>query len=282
MYFIVLILLLCLIVILKFKKYNQPLEKFNPTEKKRITLVMGYWYVNNNKKHDIAHYNKFIPKTFSSLKNFDIVFFYDDEEILKLVKDNLNLNLNNLKPIKKSVDKLPTYNYSNKLLELCKEQDNKELQSYNKGGEKGIVHCNRELKLSGDEAYRKIVTIWTSKLLLLNECIDNNYFNNNRIAWCDVSITRVNNHIANKCLFYDIDYKPNKIYTLTNLMKYYGKQLKLAAAYIYSDNNTMKQFIELYKKELYSINEKYCHDEETIINKIYEKQPQLFEIIYKK
>ena len=162
---------------------------------------------------------------------------------------------------------MPTYEHSLNLLNLCKKQNNDYLKMIKGKFEKGTIHYNREYKNSGEEVYRKIITIWTSKLFLLKECIVNKYFNNNYIAWHDFNI------INNK--YYSII--PNKILLTNNNMHYYGKDIKYNCRYMFGNNNNMMNLIDKYSDELYNLNEDYCHDEETIIHRVYMKYPYLFD-----
>ena len=59
-------------------------------------------------------------------------------------------------------------------------------------GEKGLVHYNREYKLGGDMNFRKMFTVWTSKIFCLKEAITKNPFMTNNFAWCDISASRFN------------------------------------------------------------------------------------------
>jgi hypothetical protein len=239
--------------------FNQLSVKSNV---EKYTFVMGYWKINNNKKRDHKNYIKRFNNIFNVLNklNIDIVFYYIDEEIKNKVKE---LNKNNIIFIKKSIENLPTYKHSLKLLNLCKKQDN----SLYKKGDKGYIHYNREYLQSGEDVYRKIITIWTSKLFLVKGCIINKYFNNKYIAWHDFNI--INNSIYNKL--------SDKIIITNSPMLYKNKRLKYQGWYIFGNNNIMISFIEKYIDELYNINNNYCHDEETIIHNVYLKYSYLFE-----
>lgn len=250
-------------------------EDFNNNE--RLTLVFGYWEIKENKKHNIKHYQENIKKTFSLLKNYDIIFFYNNVEYVNIIKNILDKS-NNIKFIHRHIEELPAYKYSNKLLKLCKNQNNDSLKKINKGNEKGLVHYNRELKNS-DDNYKKIMTIWFSKLYLIKECIEKNYYNNKKIAWCDISITKLPNKILKNTKFYELDNENNKISIFNNLMKYRASQLLIGAAYIQSDKIKFMEFINKYITEFEKLNENYCHDEETVMNLVYNKNKDDFIVL---
>jgi hypothetical protein len=250
-------------------------EDFN--NNKRLTLVFGYWEIKENSKHNIEHYVKNIKNTFSLLKNYDIIFFYNNSKYVDIINNVLD-NSNNIKFIYRDIEGLPAYKYSNKLLKLCKNQNNISLNKINKLNEKGLVHYNRELK-NGDGNYKKIMTIWFSKLYLIKECIEQNYYDNDNIAWCDISITKLPNKILKTTDFYALDNTKNNIIIFNNLMKYKGSQLIIGAAYIQSNKNKFMEFINKYIYEFEKLNENYCHDEETIMNLVYNKNKDDFIVL---
>lgn len=251
-------------------------EDFNNNDK-RLTLVFGYWEIKENSKHNIEHYKENIKKTFSLLKNYDIIFFHNNNKYIDIIKNILDKS-NNIKFIYRNIEELPVYKYSYKLLKLCKNQNNNLLNEINKGNEKGLVHYNRELK-NGNNNYKKIMSIWFSKLYLVKECIEQNYYNNNDIAWCDISITKLPNKILKSTNFYELDSTSNKIIIFNNLMKYRGNQLTIGAGYIQSNKNKFMDFINKYINEFENLNENYCHDEETVMNFVYNKNKDDFIVL---
>ena len=236
------------------------------------TFICGYWKIEKNVKHCYNnHYKKLIPETFSILKNCNIVFFYDDDNVLSDVKKHIQTN--NIIYKKISIDKLKTYNLSSNYLETCKVQDNDRLIKINTINEKGLVHYQREYKISGEDSFRKVFTVWTSKLFLVNETIHENPFNTNYFAWIDISIPR---HKRDNKL-YTQDYLPNKLFHFGNMMKYYGETITINASFLIAHKNFWKDFIPLYEKKLQMTkNSKYAHDEETILYLIWKDNKDLF------
>ena len=98
---IILILILILIINLLIKiNYNKS-EKFEndtfkhmqlindskTSETSNTTFISGYWKIKDNVKHSYDnHYKKLIPKTLTILKNCNIVFFYDNDDVLSDIK----------------------------------------------------------------------------------------------------------------------------------------------------------------------------------------------------
>lgn len=236
------------------------------------TFICGYWKINNNVKHSYSnHYKKLIPRTFSILKNCNIVFFYDDDEVLVDIKKYIQTK--NIIYKKISIYSLETYNLSNDYLETCKLQNNYSLKKINTIHEKGLVHYNREYKKSGEDSFRKIFTIWTSKLFLINKIIGENPFNTNYFAWIDISTSRMNRNNE----LYTQNYLPNKLFHFGNGMKYYGETMTISASFMIAHKNIWKKLIVLYEKQLQlSKNSRYGHDEETILYLIWKNNKDLF------
>ena len=256
--------------------YIQSFSKFKNCNEK-TTYIVGYWNVKNNKKNSYeSHYKPLILKTLNIIKDQNIVFFYENEDVINFIKKNVK---NNIIFIKKELMDLPTYKISKDYLETCKQQNTKELSdkfiNWDKGLlEKGFIHYHREYKQSGENVFRQLFTIWTSKIFLVQEIIRLNPFHNNCFAWMDVSSARVN---VDKKYFTQY-YLPNKIYHFSmNVMKYYGIHLPIMGFFIIAHRNIWKKLIPLYEKQLQlSKDSKYAHDEETLLYLIWKDNQDLF------
>jgi hypothetical protein len=133
------------------------------------TFCIGYWHIELNTKHHIDHYLKLIPKTLELIGNNNLVLFYENDDILKLFKKYKKTN--KFLPIKIYINDLPTYEMSKDYLESCKKQNNEYLQSINNIKEKGLIHYDREYMQSGEDSFRKIFSVWSSKILLIQKII---------------------------------------------------------------------------------------------------------------
>jgi len=233
--------------------------------------VIGYWKVPNYKKHDYNYYYDRIKTNFKNLIHNNVIFYYKDDDILNIVKRIKNTNIIF---IKKYIKELPTWEISSFYLESCKNQNNIELRDLydSREYEKGLVHYKREFLLGGPEVYRKIFTIWTSKIYLIENAITENPFNTEYFSWIDAGLrNNINEHIQS------INYKNNHINGLGgSCMNYLGEKVHMCAGVIISDKNTWLNFIPLYKEELENNkNSNYAHDEETLLHILYKKYPNL-------
>jgi hypothetical protein len=142
--------------------------------------------------------------------------------------------------------------------------------------EKGLVHYNREYKKSGENSYRSIFSIWTSKILILKDVIEENPFNTEYFAWVDAGIAKVK---GIKRILFKKTYSENKLNYLksVNIMKYQGKLLEIPGCFLFGNKQIWNEIIPLFNHELNeNKNSNYAHDEETLIHLVYQKNKNLF------
>ncbi len=248
--------------------------------KSKTTFCLGYWHIQQNKKHNIEHYLNLIPETLLSLEDTNMVFFYNDEVVLDYIKKHKKTE--QFIPIKLDFEELPTYSVSNNYLTSCKNQNIEQIEDiYSKNDlsinkEKGYKHFQREYLQSGEESFKKLFSIWTSKLLLIEETINTNPFDSEYFSWVDVSIARFNQK-RKKWNFVENNYSKKYIYHYKSTMYYYGDTLNLNASYFFGHKKKWNTIIPLYTKQIEeSKNSNYAHDEETLLNLVYKKNKKHF------
>jgi hypothetical protein len=246
-----------------------------------VTHVLGFWHVKENKKHRLKHYYKYMPKTFEMLKDCNIIFFYEDDEILKYV--NTIKQTKKFMSIKIKVTDLATYNISNDYLNSCKNQNNKTIKTalHKKqkptSKEKGLIHYNREYKLSGEISFRKVFTIWTSKVYLIDQIIRSNPFNTNMFSWIDVAISRLN---RNKNFFLTLNHLQNKLTHFKGAATYYGTPLEFQAGFMIADKTIWNKIFPLYYKKMMEMKDSnYAYDEEVLLSLVKKENLELFFVI---
>ena len=271
--FIIILLVIWILINIPFRVNKNKIENFNIplSNPQNTTYIIGFWEVKNNKKNSINHYYNLLPKTLSLIPQTNLIFFYDDESILKLVKNNVLTD--NVIYIKRKITELPTYNLSEKYLQTCQKQDNKKLKKINTHQEKGLIHYHREYQKGGSQVFRDTFSIWTSKIYLIQEIIKKNPWNSEYFSWLDSSTYRMKKNPKIFTRNYDSKY----IYHLTNPMKYYGDKIKVAGVYLLGHRNMWNLLIPKYIQKLKeNQNSKYCHDEETILKLIWQENSNLF------
>jgi hypothetical protein len=232
---------------------------------------MGYWSIPGNPKRDIKYYKNITTTTLQLLKDKSIVFFYSENETYDYLS-HLNSEGYKIMFIKKRVEDLPTYKISDSFLNSCKNQDLSSVKDKDKEKEKGYVHQFRDLNQSDDETYKKIITIWTSKILLVEQIIDNNPFNTDHFAWVDVSATRFNVR-----RIYYTSFIKGKLNAINTSMHYKGQRMFHGATIMIGDKETWSWMIPLYKQKIEEEKDShYGHDEETLMYLIYKEHPERF------
>lgn len=240
-----------------------------------ITYCVGLWLVPGNKKRSREHYLQHLPKTLSLLKNKKVIFLYDDESILKFVIGRIETQ--HFYSKKLQVTEMRAHQQIDKLIDCAKK-----FRIVNFGrlkAEKGLIHYKRDLKGSGEEAYKFILTVWLSKVFVIQDiAIKENPFNTGAFAWVDASISRMGSS-RNSINFVELT-ATEKIQMRGSGMRYRGKRINFNASFILAKTEKWSVFDELYTKEFnQSINEPYPNDEETLIHKISENNPNLFQKI---
>jgi hypothetical protein len=136
---------------------------------------------------------------------------------------------------------------------------------------KGVVHYQREYLQSGEDSYRKVITIWTSKIGLIEKVIAENPFKTDTFAWVDVSISRINMEFIN------IPFQEDRINTNICWANYKGERMYHSGGFMISTIDTWNRFIPIYNKKLEEIREDpYAHDDETIFHLIHKENPEIF------
>lgn len=213
------------------------------------------------------HYFTYMPKTFNMLKNKNIIFFYEDDKILEYV--NTIKKTDNFIAIKAKISDLPTYDIIKYYVQSCKNQNTNYLKSI--GNQKGVTHYERDFLISGKASYRKLITLWTSKVFLINDVISFDPYKTDCFAWVDVSISRLNiNYVDSK-----VD--KSKINMPGSKNIYMGERIFGSAGFMISSKETWLKFIPIYARKMLELKDSnYAHDEETIIFNIYNEHPSLF------
>ena len=253
---------------------NNNTQVIDGIDNNNTTFCTGFWYIQDNIKRNLNHYLDFGNKTFNLLQKNNIVFFYEDEKILDWSKNNICNNT--YQPNKINLVNLPTYEISQYYLESCKNQSIESLKKIDQGNEKGIAHYERDYLIAGENTYRKLFTIWTSKIFLVEKAIQENFFNTEFFAWVDISISRFNYKREN-WNFIEQKYSENYIYHYDGNMKYYGKKININGSFIFGHKKKWLELVKIFKNQLTnSKNSHYAHDEETLLNLIYQKNTSLF------
>jgi len=230
--------------------------------------VIGYWKLPNNGKNSISHYYKYLPLTFNMLKDKNILFYSNDDSVINFVKSIAKTS--NIIYRKILISDLPAFAITKDYIISCKNQNNHALEMI-KSNQKGLTHYFRDFVGSGQETYRKLITIWLSKILLLNEVITENIFNTPFFAWVDASIARIPRNFIN------MQINSNTLNTNRGSGNFKHMTIINGAGFMIANKDVWLKIIPLYTQMLHAQkNSNYAHDEETILRLIYENHPNLF------
>lgn len=237
-----------------------------------ITYCVGLWLVPGNRKRCRDHYIKHLPNTLKLLHNKKVIFLYEDEPILQIVRDNLNTEYLFTKKIQ--INEMKAYQYADQLIASAKKFKVADFTRIKL--EKGLIHYKRDLMGSGEDAYKAILTVWLSKVSLIQDhAIAENPFSTSAFAWVDASISR----LAEKQNAVDIVNigTTDKILMRGSGMRYKGKRVNFAAGFILATIENWRILSRLYDDELSKATcEAYPNDEEILLHKISIKNPDLF------
>lgn len=244
------------------------------------TYVLGYWEVENNTKYTNTdrHYEGLLKDTIEQLENKNIVFYYSEDKCLDWFNESVCTD--SYKTVKVSIEDLPTWEISEEYMNINVESSRKMIldcrrKEYEAGrtiysADKGLCHIKRECR--DFEVYRKMFTIWTSKVLLIEQVIKENPFNSDYFSWMDVTLSRMRwlNWI-------NFDYDPNHLFHYGNDMGCMGPMVGISAPFLLAHKNTWSKVIELYKKQLeIQSTSNYAHDEETLLHLVRKDNMHLF------
>ena len=158
-----------------------------------VTFCTGYWVLSGNRKRPIEHYLDHIPKSLKLISGGKLVLFYDDpmvEETFRRLATGERIDFTG---VKVPLGELPTARYGNAFLAACRGMNLEGLRKLPRHRfEKGLRHYERDLLGSGENVYRNLISIWTSKVPLMRRVADSALYDTNHYAWIDASISRFN------------------------------------------------------------------------------------------
>lgn len=255
-----------------------------------FVVVSGLWNVLKEDDIDFNNIEKFIKR----LRNYNLYFYYDDEKvknkIIEINESKKEETKNNITFINLKIEDLPTF-------ELCKNNINyiinkypdilEEIQKYDELDKSKFnldSYLGEHIKNSdtfvnlmnyNKDLYIRILTIITSKILLLKDIITRTNFK--YLNWADTTVLNSNDMYKIKCCFKNIPFQQNRINLYKSIMKRKNNLIKYSTNLILSDRNTINNLVDLYNEEIKKcFNEKYLHDDETIIDVIRLDNPNLF------
>jgi hypothetical protein len=233
-----------------------------------VTYVSGYWFVPQNTKHLYeGHYKPLLAATMAMFVDKPMVFFYGQD----FIRNSLS-SFRNIQFVKLPVHQLPTYAVSATYLANVKARD---LRIPWKPNEKHCIHVQRELHESGEDSYRKVFSIWTSKVLLMKKIATENPYRTTHFAWVDAGLSKFRREPN---LYRAPSYPRHNLYYFTdNEMLYLNESIPLIACFMVATESVWVKLSEPYLLELHQNKTSgYSHDEETLLFILEKKYKYLF------
>jgi len=216
---------------------------------KDTTTFSAYWSVKNNPKGsaNLGHIKH------AQNKNLD--YFVCSRNQIESFNNKINLEF----------EDLPSLPYIKNLTNFCKSRD--------------TVFTKFGQKIQSD-AFLKLATIWTSKILLFEKILD--YTDADYLMWIDCvkqrNLPLITSIDSDKCCIN----KYGEVIEGKNfrgLLKNTLPPIKMLAQVIKLEKNIISEFIEKYIECLQFVDNNFIiYDEEIVLTIMHEKHPQLFNI----
>lgn len=254
-------------------------ERFMPNK----FYCTGYWRLDHNEKHSPAHYDRTIPRTMRMLQGARVHVFCGDCTIeawfVELARDyKIDISTQVI-----SLSELPARLLVAPIVSACAHRKRDVplvLGSSNQAPlmrEKGDIHFFRDYLGSGPEVYWSLLSIWTSKIVLVSsyarEFISDLSAD---LAWVDSTISRFTGARSN----WDFRRQPwpkDRVGHYSSPMKYRGEILPLNASFICAPAQLWARLESAFLKALEECCfDGYAHDEETILSHVIDSEPELF------
>lgn len=247
-----------------------------PAAKRSTTYCVGYWQIPENAKRPLAHYATLLPATLAMLAGERLVFASDSMVVQRWVEALARASNVELMCVNKSIETLPAWELAAHFVRQTERYGAGTSVPAQFDQEKGLWHYWRDFRASGSAVYRKIVTIWLSKVLLMEEFARGNSFGSEHFAWVDATAARFNGRRLH-CNFVEAARRDGMITHYRSAMRKQGRTLSLNASFLKGDRPAWERLAPLYRERLeLGAREQYPNDEETLLDEIVRTQPQLF------
>lgn len=246
-----------------------------------VVFCSGFWSVSDNKKRDIEHYKKLLPETMEMLSGGCLVFFYEDEWVRLDVERLAEKFCVTAELIYMPLENLPMRGRAAEFVELAKSTSLPEIEKIagNKARkEKGLKHYHRELKESGELVYKDLLSIWFSKVFLVEQVsASSKYFAHEKFAWVDASIARFSRQRKHWDFTGFLFSQHDRLYHYPSKLRFWGRPLPLNASFMLGSREVWENICLNFIKVLGELKEvPYPHDEETVLGLIWYRKRHLF------
>ncbi len=246
---------------------SQPLDKkfhywrqsvfYRPLTDTAKTYVTGLWLVDGNVKRSREEYLALLPRTLRFLQDQNVVIYYDDDEVLRIVK---KFHFNNIKTVRRALLELPKYEQAWKV--ACNTAEFDYAGFSFRSREKGLAHYAREYMFGGPDVYANMLAVWLSKIDLVCEQVAAGA---GHYSWIDASVARFCPTRSMKGM---IDLAKSDVLRMyPSSMAYLGEQIKFNASYMMGPSAKWPVLQSNFDRQLeHMLHEKYPIDEEVVLH----------------
>ncbi len=235
----------------------------------KTTYVSGFWNIPHNKKRARSRYTSDIfINTLNWLRGRPLVAYGNDTKYLNIVSGRPHTEVH-----KVLIKDLPTWSIADHYVASCSRSP----KASKKKGRRNKARINRRYRKKSRRGWRELLTVWLSKIYLVEKAIYTNPFDSDIFVWVDAGVSKskyitrrksqpvvgdFTEVISNKALYVYPCVGPDR-----RPPWYRGGDLSGMAGVLGGPADLWLEFIESYTQvlEAFSV-DPYCHDEETLIH----------------
>lgn len=243
--------------------------------------VSGYYHIpKRSMPHmGISRYLRLGPVSLKMIADSKLVFFYEEDcirEIVQKISDDWSIDL---VPIHLPISRLPQRQAA---LTISANATRSALPPESEcRKEKGWSHLNGMVHGDDRTEYEDNLTVWLSKIDLVNKAAKQFPSSNQLIAWMDFGIAKFN-YIRDGWSFPDrmANFSRSKLSHYNSLMRMHQSKLPLNASFLIARSNVWEEVQDEFHQQIASSrDEDYPHDEETLLSRVVQTRPELFDCI---
>lgn len=240
---------------------------------------MGYWQIPENTKRSPAHYATQLPATLAMLAGQRLVFWSDSVVVQRWLETLARAGGVQLIAVSKPIDALPAGELTAQFVHQTERYGAGTAAPVQFNQEKGLWHYWRDFRISGSAVYQKLIAIWLSKVLLMEEVARSDPFGSDYVAWVDATAARFNGR-RRHWNFVEAASRDGMIAHYRSSMRKNGRALSLNASFLKGDRRAWERLATLYREQLQlAVQEPYPNDEETLLHEIICAHPELFQVL---
>lgn len=248
----------------------------------------GYWEIADNAKRQMSHYEALAIRSLELMRGGYVTIHTDSDWFADAARRTIPAE--KLLIVHSDIESLPGHCQAKTLLQSWKKQRSIALMDAHypefypdirtkAAKDKGLVHFQRDLERGGESVACKLLSIWLSKLKLVQASHHANYFPAAWLAWADASLARFN-YRRDAWDIRKLMPADGRLIHYTSSMYYRGIRLPLNASFLLGRPWVFKRASSDFDRILASLaDDQYCHDEETVLYLLRCKTPDLFAAI---